>query len=113
MDALPINEPTGLPFRVEDPGQDARLRARSPTAIVLGVAAMLSGMRDDIAGRVMFVFQPAEETLTGAAAMLAAGAFAEARARRHRRLSQLAAASHRHGGLASRRGDGVVRRLRS
>ena len=45
------------------------------TAIAVGVAAVLSEMRADLAGRVMFVFQPAEETLTGAAAMLEAGAF--------------------------------------
>jgi amidohydrolase len=36
---------------------------------------MLAGMRDELPGRVMFIFQPAEETLTGAAAMLDAGAF--------------------------------------
>ena len=63
-------------------------------------------------GRVMFIFQPAEETLTGAAAMLEAGAFADPAPDAIRRLPQLAAASHRHGRLASRRGDGVVRRVR-
>jgi amidohydrolase len=36
---------------------------------------VLADLRADLAGRVMFVFQPAEETLTGAAAMLADGAF--------------------------------------
>ena len=36
-------------------------------------------MRADLAGRVMFIFQPAEETLCGARAMLEAGAFAEAK----------------------------------
>ena len=44
----------------------------------------------------MFMFQPAEETLTGAAAMLAAGAF-ETAARCDPRVSQLAAAYDRHG----------------
>jgi len=77
MDALPINEPTGLPFASKIPGRMHACGHDAHTAIALGVAAMLSGMRDDIAGRVMFVFQPAEETLTGAAAMLEAGAFAE------------------------------------
>ena len=77
MDALPINEPAGLPFASKVPGKMHACGHDAHTAIVLGVAAMLSEMRDDIAGRVMFVFQPAEETLTGAAAMLEAGAFAD------------------------------------
>jgi amidohydrolase len=77
MDALPIHEPTGLPFASKVPGKMHACGHDAHTAIVLGVAAMLSQMRDDIAGRVMFVFQPAEETLMGAAAMLEAGAFAD------------------------------------
>jgi len=77
MDALPIDEPTGLPFASKIPGKMHACGHDAHTAIVLGVAAVLSGMRGDIAGRVMFVFQPAEETLTGAAAMLEAGAFSD------------------------------------
>ncbi len=77
MDALPINEPVGLSFASKIPGKMHACGHDAHTAIVLGVAAMLSEMRDDITGRVMFVFQPAEETLTGAAAMLEAGAFAD------------------------------------
>jgi len=77
MDALPINEPDGLPFASKVPGKMHACGHDAHTAIVLGVAAILSRMKDDIAGRVMFVFQPAEETLCGAAAMLEAGAFAD------------------------------------
>src|SRR6185295_7295172 len=77
MDALPINEPDGLPFASKVPGKMHACGHDAHTAIVLGVAAILARMRDDIAGRVMFVFQPAEETLSGAAAMLDAGAFAD------------------------------------
>ena len=75
MDALPINEPTGLPFASQVPGKMHACGHDAHTAIVAGVAAMLSEMRGEVAGRVMFVFQPAEETLTGAAAMLEAGVF--------------------------------------
>lgn len=75
MDALPIDEPPGLPFASKVSGKMHACGHDAHTAIVLGVAAVLSEIRDDIAGRVMFVFQPAEETLTGAAAMLEAGAF--------------------------------------
>ena len=77
MDALPINEPSGLPFASKVAGKMHACGHDAHTAIVVGVAALLCGMRGDLAGRVMFVFQPAEETLMGAAAMLEAGAFAD------------------------------------
>jgi hippurate hydrolase len=44
------------------------------TVIALGVAAALSEMRGELKGRVKFIFQPAEETLSGARAMIADGA---------------------------------------
>ena len=77
MDALPIDEKNDLPFISRVPGKMHACGHDAHTAIALGVAGVLSEMRDDLAGRVMFIFQPAEETLTGAAAMLAAGAFDE------------------------------------
>jgi amidohydrolase len=77
MDALPINEPVGLPYASKCPGKMHACGHDAHTAIALGVAAVLSEMRGDLGGRVMFVFQPAEETLSGAAAMLEAGAFAD------------------------------------
>ena len=64
MDALPIDEKNGLPFASRIPGKMHACGHDAHTAIALGVAAVLSEMRDDLAGRVMFVFQPAEETLT-------------------------------------------------
>jgi hippurate hydrolase len=47
------------------------------TAIALGVAAVLADLREHLAGEVTVVFQPAEETLTGAVAMLQDGLFAQ------------------------------------
>lgn len=49
------------------------------TTVGVGIAEVLSTLRDRLAGTVMFVFQPAEEALTGAAAMLADGVFAHTR----------------------------------
>ncbi|RSM72713.1 amidohydrolase [Actinoplanes sp. ATCC 53533] len=49
------------------------------TTIGVGVAEVLARLRDRLAGTVAFVFQPAEETLTGAAAMLDAGVLARVR----------------------------------
>jgi metal-dependent amidase/aminoacylase/carboxypeptidase family protein len=49
------------------------------TTVGVGVAEVLAKLRDRLAGTVMFVFQPAEEALTGAAAMLGDGVFATTR----------------------------------
>jgi metal-dependent amidase/aminoacylase/carboxypeptidase family protein len=49
------------------------------TTVGVGVAEVLASLRDRISGTVVFVFQPAEETLTGAAAMLEDGVLAGAR----------------------------------
>ncbi|MBE1488313.1 metal-dependent amidase/aminoacylase/carboxypeptidase family protein [Plantactinospora soyae] len=49
------------------------------TAVGVGVAEVLARLRDRLSGAVVFVFQPAEETLTGAAAMLDAGVLAHTR----------------------------------
>lgn len=75
MDALPMSEPDGLPFASKVPGRMHACGHDAHTAITLGVAAVLSDARAELAGRVMFIFQPGEETLSGARAMLEAGAF--------------------------------------
>jgi amidohydrolase len=49
------------------------------TAVGVGVALVLAGLRERLAGTVVFVFQPAEETLTGAAAMLDGGVLTRTR----------------------------------
>jgi amidohydrolase len=77
MDALPMTEPQALPFASKVEGKMHSCGHDAHTAIVCGVAATLSEVRESLAGRVMFIFQPAEETLRGAKAMLDAGAFAE------------------------------------
>jgi amidohydrolase len=49
------------------------------TTVGVGVAEVLARLRGRLSGTVAFLFQPAEETLTGAAAMLDAGVFARVR----------------------------------
>lgn len=49
------------------------------TAVGVGVASVLARLRERLAGTVVFVFQPAEETLTGAAAMLDDGVLTRTR----------------------------------
>jgi amidohydrolase len=74
MDALPIHEETGLAFASKIPGKMHACGHDVHTVIALGVAAVLSELRASLNGKVKFIFQPAEETLSGAAAMIAEGA---------------------------------------
>lgn len=73
MDALPIHEETSVEFASTIPGKMHACGHDAHTAIVLGVATTLAEMRDALAGRVKLIFQPAEETLSGAVAMIADG----------------------------------------
>ncbi len=74
MDALPIQEETGLPFASTVAGTMHACGHDIHTATLLGVAAVLRELAPQIAGRVALIFQPAEEVLEGAAAMIADGA---------------------------------------
>jgi metal-dependent amidase/aminoacylase/carboxypeptidase family protein len=73
MDASPGDEPA-REVRSLVPGVHHVCGHDVHTAIGVGVASVLSRFRDDLAGRVVFLFQPAEETLAGAEAMIATGA---------------------------------------
>lgn len=73
MDALPIAEQTGLAFASEVPGLMHACGHDIHTSTLIGVAAVLNQFAPQISGSVKLVFQPAEETLGGAAAMLAEG----------------------------------------
>ena len=112
MDALPMSEPAGLPFASKVPGKMHSCGHDAHTTIALGVAAVLSDMRATLAGRVMFIFQPAEETLTGARAMLDAGAFDGPTPDAILGFHNWPQLRDGHRGLASGRGHGVVRRVR-
>jgi len=74
MDALPIAEETGLPFASTVAGKMHACGHDIHTATLLGVGSVLKDLAPMLAGRVVLVFQPAEEVLEGAAAMIADGA---------------------------------------
>ena len=74
MDALPIDEPEGCAFRSEHPGMMHACGHDAHTAMVLGAAKVLMGLRDKLHGTVKLLFQPAEETDGGAEPMVEAGA---------------------------------------
>lgn len=73
MDALPVQEANKTDYISETPGKMHACGHDGHTSIGLAVAKMLSANRDQMAGRVKFIFQPAEEIGKGAAAMIADG----------------------------------------
>ncbi len=75
IDALPITEESDLPFASENKGVMHACGHDAHTAIALGVATVLSRLSSEEAGPAMVLFQPAEEGLGGARAMLADGVF--------------------------------------
>ena len=74
MDALPITEKSGEPFSSEVPGKMHACGHDAHTAMLLGAARVLQGMRDELHGSVVLLFQPAEEGPGGAEPMIAQGA---------------------------------------
>lgn len=61
MDALPINETMDVPYKSKNPGVKHACGHDVHTTVELGVAEVLSKMRDQISGTIKFIFQPAEE----------------------------------------------------
>ena len=74
IDGLPVTELTGLDFastngRMHACGHDGHI------TMAITAAEILSGIKDQLAGTVIFVFQPAEEVVMGALAMIDDGLF--------------------------------------
>lgn len=77
MDALPLQEDTArFDFHSENDGKMHACGHDGHTAIALTVADILAERKNDLPGRVVFAFQPAEEIGNGAKAMLDDGLFA-------------------------------------
>ncbi len=76
MDAVPSTQPDPAPFPSEVPGVRHICGHDVHVAIGVGLASALASVRRDLPGRVMFIFQPAEERAAGARAMLDDGLFA-------------------------------------
>jgi len=73
MDALPVQEDTGLPFASEIPGAMHACGHDTHVAMLLGAARLLAERRDEITGQVVFMVQPGEEGFHGARFMLEEG----------------------------------------
>lgn len=82
MDALPVTEQVDVPFRSHvtamyeghEVGVMHACGHDTHVAMLMGVAQVLAGMRSEIPGTVVFLFQPAEEGPGGAEPMIAQGA---------------------------------------
>lgn len=74
MDALPIHELNEVAYRSTIDGKMHACGHDGHTTIALAVADILSKRRSELSGNVQFIFQPAEETIGGAAPMVKEGA---------------------------------------
>ncbi len=70
MDALTMQEETGLPFASTIPGRMHACGHDSHTAMLVGAARALSARRDRLPGTIIFMFQPGEEGHHGARFMI-------------------------------------------
>lgn len=74
MDALPVFEEGNTPYRSTVDGKMHACGHDGHTAVLLSVAKLLDERKSELTGKVVFIFQPAEETVGGAEKMLADGA---------------------------------------
>ncbi len=75
IDALPIKELNDVPYKSTVEGMMHACGHDAHTAIMLGVAKQVteSGLKEKIKGNLKFIFQPAEERISGADKMIQAG----------------------------------------
>ena len=79
MDALPMQEETGLPFASRTAGAMHACGHDAHTAMLVGAARALCSRREELSGTVVFMFQPGEEGWHGARYMLEDGLLDEPR----------------------------------
>ena len=81
IDALPVTEPEGLPFRSTHEGWMHACGHDMHTAVMLGTARLLKNL-PSFEGGALFMFEPAEETIGGAKMMAESGMMEKAGASR-------------------------------
>jgi amidohydrolase len=67
IDALPVTELTGFPFKSKSPGRMHACGHDVHMSCVIGAAKILSSLKDELPGNVKFIFQPSEEATPGGA----------------------------------------------
>jgi len=81
MDALPVQEDSGLPYASRFPGRMHACGHDLHTAGLVGAAQLLAARREELAGDVVLMFQPGEEGMRGAHLMIEEGVLDAAGAR--------------------------------
>ena len=79
MDALPVTEETGAEYASEVPGRMHACGHDGHVAMGMGLAELMATRREEMAGALKLVFQPAEEGGSGAEAMVKAGVLKDPR----------------------------------
>ena len=74
IDALPVQETTGLPYASKEDGRMHACGHDTHAAMLLGALMLINAHRDDLKGTVRFIFQPGEENGEGAASVISQGA---------------------------------------
>ncbi|CAM3248780.1 amidohydrolase [Sporolactobacillus spathodeae] len=77
IDALPVQEATGLPFASKIPGRMHACGHDFHMTAILGAAQLLNSRKDQLAGTVKILFQPAEEIGRGAQRVLESGVLSD------------------------------------
>jgi amidohydrolase len=78
MDGLPVHEKNDLPFKSQNEGKMHACGHDLHMSALLGASRILHSLRDEFDGKILLIFQPAEEKLPGGAnLMLQEGVFAD------------------------------------
>ncbi|HTI59737.1 M20 family metallopeptidase [Mucilaginibacter sp.] len=70
MDALPITEANDVPYKSQNSGVMHACGHDAHTSSLLGTATILTQLKDQFAGTIKLIFQPAEEKLPGGASLM-------------------------------------------
>lgn len=106
MDALAVQEATGLEWASTIPGVMHACGHDLHTTMLLGAARILAAHRDELPGDVVFMFQPGEEMHDGAAVMIREGVLDAAGPRVRSALGlHVMSTGIPHGGLTARAGS--------
>jgi amidohydrolase len=108
MDALPVTERSGVSYTSEVPGVMHACGHDTHVAMLAGAAKLLAARQEEIAGNVIFMFQPGEEGCGGAPLMIEEGVLDAAGERPAAAFALHVASEELPGGTFSSRGGAVL-----
>jgi amidohydrolase len=108
MDALPVTERSGVSYASQVPGAMHACGHDTHVAMLAGAAKLLSARRDELAGNVIFMFQPGEEGCGGAPLMISEGVLDAAGERPAAAFALHVGSNEIAGGIFSSRGGPML-----